>query len=76
MLVTSLEYMEKIVSSREDLEWNGWDIVKYTKSSSAMFSPDGIFKNGVWFKQKVFPLSESGWNLPNSIGREYADMER
>jgi hypothetical protein len=76
MLVTSLEYMSEIVSKREDLEWHGWDVIKYTKSSSAMFSPDGVLKNGIWCKRKIFSLTESGWQIPNSIGRLDAELER
>jgi hypothetical protein len=29
MLVTSLEEMERIVAARPDLEWDGWNVVKY-----------------------------------------------
>jgi len=76
MLVTDLNYMEHIVSKRQDLEWQGWDVVKYTKSNSAMFSNDGVFKNGTWCKKKIFPITESGWIIPNSIGRLDAELER
>jgi hypothetical protein len=75
MLVTSLEYMSKIVSNRQDLEWNGWDVIKYTKSPNGMFSNDGVFRNGVWCKQKIFPITEEGWQIPNSIGRLDYDLE-
>jgi hypothetical protein len=76
MLVTSLEKMENIVASRKDLDWIGWDVVKYTKSYSAMFHIDGVCKNGVWFKKKTFPVTEDGWNIPNSIGGTNANLER
>lgn len=75
MLVTTLEEMEQIVASREDLEWNGWDIVKYSKSNNAMYSTDGCFHRGQWMKKQTFPLTEDGWYLPNSIGRAYAQVE-
>lgn len=75
MLVVSLEEMEAIVLSREDLAWEGWDVVKYTKASNAMYSPDGCLRNGVWMKKKVFPLTKDGWYLPNTIGRVHAAVE-
>ena len=75
MSVTSLEEMECIVASRTDLAWEGWNIVKYTRASNAMYSPDGCIRNGVWMKKKVFPLTEDGWYLPNSIGRANAAVE-
>lgn len=75
MLVTSLEEMEEIVRSRGDLEWDGYDVVKYTNSNSAMFGVDGVFRGGKWMKKKVFPLTEDGWYLPNIIGRVDAQVE-
>lgn len=68
MLINNLEHMEKIVDQRNDLCWDGWDVVKYTKSESAIFNPDGAFRNGQWYKKRVFPLTEFGWKVPNSIG--------
>lgn len=75
MLVTSLEEMEQIVASRSDLEWDGWDIVKYYNSSNAFYSKEGAFHNGEWLKKKVYPLTEEGWHLPNHIGRDHAQVE-
>lgn len=76
MLVTSLEEMESIVNSREDLAWDGWNVIKYTRSKDAMFSPDGCLYKGIWMKKKVFPLTQDGWYLPNIIGRVNAQVER
>jgi hypothetical protein len=76
MLVVDLEHMEKIVAMRDDLEWDGWNVVKYTKSPNAEMSPDGVLRNGMWFKRKFFPLTEEGWFIPNSIGLADAQMER
>ena len=75
MLVTNLEYMESIVAQRPDLEWDGWNIVRYTKSDRAMFSSDGVYKNGMWYKRKTFPITEQGWSVPNSIGRHDEFLE-
>lgn len=69
MLVTNLDTMEKIVSSRSDLDWDGWDVVKFTKNSNAVTSPDGILRNGQWMKHRRFPITEQGWDVPHSIGR-------
>lgn len=75
MLVTSLEAMESIVDSRNDLAWNGWDVVRYTRSNNAMYSKDGEFRNGRWMKKKVFPITEKGWSIPNNLGRADAQVE-
>lgn len=76
MLVKTLEEMDKIVESRGDLSWRGWDVVKTTKANNAIYSKDGAFENGVWVKKKVFPVTEKGWYLPNSIGRINAQVAR
>lgn len=75
MLVNSLETMEKIVQSRNDLSWNGWDVVRHTSSNNAMYSKDAEFLNGKWMKKKVFPVTEQGWHIPNNLGRSYAQVE-
>lgn len=75
MLIADEYVMEKIVSSREDLEWEGWDVVRYTKNPSGYSSVDGAFKSGQWYKKTVFPITTEGWNIPNSIARaeEYVE---
>ena len=75
MMVNDLNTMEAIVASRNDLCWNGWDVVKYTHNNNAMYSVDGAFRNGKWMKKKVFPLTEKGWDLPSNIGRDHARVE-
>jgi hypothetical protein len=76
MLVTDLEHMESIVDQRKDLEWDGWDVVKYIKSEKAIFSSDGVYRNGSWFIRKLFPITEKGWTIPNSMGRDNELLER
>lgn len=76
MLVNSLEKMEEIVEANPMLSWDGWDVVKHTPTYKGMFSVDGAFKDGQWHKKKVFPITENGWHIPNSIGKYDANMER
>lgn len=76
MFITDLNEMEKIVNISRDLEWDGWNVVKYTSSSNAMFSKDGVCKDGKWYKKQVFSITEQGWNIPDSIGKRHAQMER
>jgi hypothetical protein len=75
MLVTSLEDMEKIIASRDDLRWEGWDVVKYTRSDNALYKKNGAFQDGKWMQKTVFPVTSDGWHLPNTIGRDYAQVE-
>lgn len=75
MLVNNLDEMEAIISRRNDLEWDGWSVIKYTRSNTAIYSTEGCLKNGLWMKKNVFPLTEDGWYLPNTIGRVHAQVE-
>ena len=75
MLVTTEQEMQEIMNSRDDLEWDGWNVVKYTKNKNAMYSTDGAYVRGVWMKKRVFPLTQDGWYLPNYIGRVDAQVE-
>lgn len=76
MLVTTVEEMEKIVASRDDLRWDGWDIIKYTNANNALYHKDGAFQDGQWMKKIVIPITKDGWYLPNTIGRDYAQVEK
>lgn len=76
MLINNLDTMESIVNSSTDLEWEGWNVVRYIPNHNAMFSDDGAFRDGAWYKKKTFPITEQGWNLPNSIGKRNAQVER
>jgi hypothetical protein len=75
MLISDLEEMENIVSSNDNLAWNGWDVVSYTKNGNAMFSQNAEYRDGQWYKTKVFPITEDGWNIPNNIGRGNEQVE-
>jgi len=74
MLISSLDKMESIVDSRDDLEWVGWNVVRYFGQSSFL-SKDVVFKNGKWIKTKVYPITELGWDIPDSIGGSLAQLE-
>ena len=76
MFITDLNEMEKIVNISRDLEWSGWDVIKYTSANNAMFSKDGVYKNNRWYKKQVFPITKQGWDIPDSIGKRNAQMER
>lgn len=70
MFITSLSKMEEIVASRDDLSWDGWDVVRYKKNNEAQFDVNGVFRNGAWYKRFVFPITQHGWSIPNSIGND------
>jgi hypothetical protein len=67
MLIKSLEQMEKIVNSRQDLLWDGWDVISLKLIDSGIMSKNTIQINGNWYIQKRFALTENGWEIPNKI---------
>lgn len=69
MLISDLSKMEEIVASHPELSWDGWNVVRHKKNSNAQFDIDGIYKNGAWYKQYVFPITEHGWSIPERIAR-------
>lgn len=64
MFITSLSEAERLVDSRSDLEWEGWDLVRYKKNARAQFDRNGVYRNGSWYIKTVFPLNRDGWSIP------------
>lgn len=71
MLVANLEDMEKIVDSQNNLFWDGWNVVKYRNDPASQFKKSGVFRNGNWYSKSIFPLTETGWSIPNSLGGKH-----
>ena len=69
MLINSLNKMDKLVESHPELSWDGWDVVRHKKSPDSQFDKSGEFYKGSWHKKFVFPVTQDGWSLPESIGR-------
>lgn len=67
MNITTLEQMESIVSSNNNLYWDGWDVVSYTRSEKAKTSKYGKFVNGQWYLTKTFKPGLNGWDIPDRI---------
>jgi len=69
MIIKNLEQMEKIVSKNNNLSWVGWDVVDRKKSDGARTSLDGVRVNGLWYLQRVYPVTRQGWDIPNKYKR-------
>lgn len=65
MIINSLEKMEKIVSRNNNLTWVGWDVVDRKRSESGRTAVNGVRVNGLWYLQKVYPVTSNGWDIPN-----------
>lgn len=65
MIISNLEKMEKIVSSNANLSWVGWDVLDLKRSESGRTAVNGIRVNGLWYLKKVYPVTRSGWDIPN-----------
>jgi hypothetical protein len=69
MMINSLEKMESIVDNNDSLRWDGWDVLTTKKSPTAWMKPEGIYKNGSWYLQQRFIVSEKGWEIPDKFVR-------
>lgn len=67
--ITSLEQMEKIVRSEKSLRWNGWDVEHTVPNPTAWSKPNGVFIRGRWYVKEIFPITESGWEIPGKFVR-------
>ena len=69
MIVKNLDQMEKIVSQNNNLSWVGWDVVDRKRSDSARTSTSGVRVGGVWYLQRIYPVTRQGWDIPNKYKR-------
>ena len=65
MIINNLERMEKIVSRNNSLSWVGWDVVDRKRSESGRTAVNGVRVNGVWYLQRIYPVTRNGWDIPN-----------
>lgn len=65
MIIKKLESMEKIVSKNRNLFWVGWDIADRRRTEAGRTAINGVRVNGQWYVQTIYPLTNTGWDLPN-----------
>jgi hypothetical protein len=65
MNIKSLKKMEEIVKKNRSLSWNGWDVVNLIPNPTAWSKQDGAFVRGRWYIKQIFPVTETGWEIPN-----------
>lgn len=69
MKIKSLEQMEDIVKRNRQLRWDGWDVIKLQQHPGAWSKPHGAYIKGKWHFREVYPITESGWVLPDNLVR-------
>jgi hypothetical protein len=65
MIIKNLKQMEKIVAKNNNLSWIGWDIVDRKRSDAARTAINGVRVDGVWYLQRIYPVTRNGWDIPN-----------
>ena len=65
MLIKKLEQMEKIVSKNKNLNWVGWDVADRRRTEAGRTAINGVRVDGQWYVQTVYPLTRTGWDIPN-----------
>lgn len=65
MIIKDLRKMEKIVAKYNNLHWIGWDIADRKKSDAGRTSISGVRVNNEWYLQRIYPVTQIGWDIPN-----------
>lgn len=63
MNITTLDQMEKIVSTNSNLRWDGWNVIHLLKSKTAIYKTNGAFVNGNWYIKTIYAPDQSGWKI-------------
>lgn len=59
--------METLVSRNRNLVWDGWDVIKTTKSPTGFFYKDGMRIKGQWYRTERLNLTRQGWVIPDEF---------
>ena len=65
--VKSLDVMERLVQSRHNLIWDGWEVFRIRKHPTAFYYKDGRLINGRWFRTERIRLTREGWIVPGDL---------
>lgn len=66
-VIRDLDVMEQIVAERNDLSWDGWDIIHYKSKPVSFMNPKAVFKNGEWRVSVRYPVESYGWRVPRRL---------
>ena len=67
MYVKSMDTMESIVISKDELFWESFNVVELKSSSAnAPLKKQARYINGQWHTVKVYELTAQGWDVPKS----------
>jgi hypothetical protein len=69
MIIKNLNQMENIVAKNNNLSWLGWDVVDRKRSESARTAVNGVRVDGVWYLQRIYPVTRNGWDIPHKYKR-------
>ena len=64
--IKSLPLMEDLVSQSTDLEWDGWNVLKFGGRASVL-NPKARKVNGQWQLVDYYPVTENGWEVPYDL---------
>lgn len=67
VIVSDLDVMERLVQSRHNLIWDGWEVLKTRKHPTAFYYKDGRLINGRWFRTERIRLTREGWIVPGDL---------
>ena len=67
MYVKSMDTMESIVISKDELFWESFNVVELKSiSPNAPLKKHARYINGQWHTVKVYELTPKGWDVPKT----------
>ena len=65
MYIRSLEKMEEIVRNRDDLSWDGWDVLQVKPKGTAYMKKDAAYIGGRWNQVRRYTPGYDGYKVPS-----------
>ncbi len=63
-LKRSDEFVKNQQNHGVDIRWDGWEMIFFREYPTAVFSKDGVFRNGKWgYEQRVSPNVKGVWEV-------------
>ena len=68
LTLNGIKRAEKFVAKQQglgnDVRWDGWDIVFFREAPQAVYSKEGVFRNGTYgFDNRVTVNSQGTWEV-------------
>ena len=64
MRIKTEEEMDDIVTKHPELHWESWNVVRLQQDDYAEYLPNGLIRDGKWYRQTIYYPDSEGWDIP------------